>query len=68
MKAEFNSAGRTDLEVYVPYVPKSAGWQSTIAGGEEESAITRARVYIEKPILELRSLAPPPADEYDFRR
>jgi len=23
MKAEFNSAGRTDLEVYVPYVPKS---------------------------------------------
>jgi hypothetical protein len=66
MKAEFNPAGRTDLEVYVPYAPKSAGWQSTIAG--EESAITRARIYIEKPMLEFQLLVPSLVGDPGFRR
>jgi hypothetical protein len=68
MKAEFNSAGLTDLEVYVPYVPKSAGWQSAIAGGEEEGSLTRARVYTGRRILELRSLVLLVVGECGFRR
>ena len=67
MKAEFNSAARTDLEVYVPSLPRS-GRRSLRSPEEEEDAITRARVYIGRPILELRSLAPRQVGDHDFRR